>query len=469
MIRKGVSGIIVGLAVAVLAWWGINGFTENTSVLAVSEREEGTSAEEYPETDPAFLVGGVQMNEGDQQNWIKTLSGVGMNTVEVTIYAHQGRWNENNLWYPDNMPGLVEEIRLAKAAGLQVVMILRLQLDHAFKENKFLWHGMVYPETEYLLQRWFEEYNRFAKTWALVAEEEGVDLFVIGSEMNALFSTRFIKKMPPLESYYLSERKQNEYKEKIVELGDSLTSQYLYVDGFPNYQDRAQYVEDRSKANEEWAKTVTFPDSADQIRAMNVRRAIVNYYWERLIWDLRRAYHGKMTVAANFDNYRDIDFWDQLDCIGINAYFPLRSIDSLPHKDEMYHSWCRVLDEIKAFKEEMKIPDHPVILTELGYAEYSGATLAPWQGGGFSLIEGRKKDSLIIWDKQKRDLSERNAAVRALFRANREKKVGLAGILYWKFTTHDHQTKEDPFALHIGPESSDTLQTLLLDFKEESP
>ena len=98
-----------------------------------------------------------------------------MNTVEVTVYAHQGRWNENNLWFYDDEPGILEEIRLGKAAGMNVVLILRLQLDHAFEANRFKWHGMVFPETEYLLHRWFEEYGRFVKKWSLIAEEEGVE------------------------------------------------------------------------------------------------------------------------------------------------------------------------------------------------------------------------------------------------------------------------------------------------------
>jgi hypothetical protein len=473
MMRKGLRGVFVIAIAGTLGWWIVNGFTkaENTSLHSESaQNSESTTGSIFAREseDSDFWIGGVQMNEGDQKNWISELKGSGMNTLEVTVYAHQGRWNENNLWYPDYLPSLIEEIRLAKAAGLKVVMILRLQLDHAFDENKFLWHGMVHPETEYLLHRWFEEYNKFAKKWAMISEEEGVDLFVIGSEMNALFSTMQLEKFPNLESYHLSEVKQKSYHKKVLQLGKNLTSDYLYVAGAPNYTDLRQFLTDRSKCNEDWANMVSFPDSSDQVRAMNVRRAVKNFYWERLIWDLRSVYHGKMTVAANFDNYQDIKFWPLLDCIGINAYFPLRSIDSLGQPNEIYNSWCRVMNEISAFKIKAEIPDHPVVFTELGYAAYSGATLAPWQGGGFSLVQGQKRDSLIIWDKQKQDVSERNLAVRELLRACKDKQFPLAGILYWKFTTHEEQLKEDPFALHIGQNSKDTLQQVLLEFKDRN-
>lgn len=472
MMRKGLSGVFVIAIAGTLIWWIASGFPNTdisslkTEPVQYDEAASNSFFSRKPVEEPKFWIGGVQMNEGDQKNWISTLKGAGMNTLEVTIYAHQGRWNENNLWYPDNLPGLVEEIRLAKAAGLQVVMILRLQLDHTFDENKFLWHGMVHPETEYFLNRWFQEYTRFARTWALVSEKEGVDLLVLGSEMNALFSTTILDEFPNLESYYLSDTKQKSYHNKVLKHGKELTSDYLYVAGAPNYADLSQYLIDRSQRNEAWANVVSYPDSTDQLHAINVRRVIKNDYWEHLIWDIRSVYHGKLTVAANFDNYQDIQFWPLLDCIGINAYFPLRSIDSLGQPNEIYNSWCRVMDEITEFKEKLEVPDHPVIFTELGYTAYSGAALAPWQGGGFSLVEGQKRDSLIIWDKQQRNVSERNHAVRELLRACKDKKFPLAGILYWKFTTHEHQLKEDPFALHIGPTSKDTLQQLLLEFKD---
>ena len=134
------------------------------------------------------------MNEGNLANWVQKLRMTGMNTLEFTVYAYQGRWLDNNLWFGDVQDAQLEEIRLAKQAGLRVAIILRLQLDHAFPENDFLWHGMVAPETEYTLNRWFGEYGRFVKQWAYVAEQEGVDLLVLGSEMNALFASRVVKK-----------------------------------------------------------------------------------------------------------------------------------------------------------------------------------------------------------------------------------------------------------------------------------
>ena len=407
------------------------------------------------------------MNEGDQVNWIRNLKMVGMNTVEATVYAHQGRWHENNLWYPTENAGLVEEIRLAKKAGMNVVLILRLQLDHAFEDNKFKWHGMVFPRTEYLLNRWFEEYTKFVKTWALIAEEEDVDVLVLGSEMNSMFETRITEEYPPLQTYFLSERKQADYRRKMMHFEEKIPRELLVTHEVPQYENLKAWLDEREENKVSWSKITGFVDSTDQTLAVNQRRVTINYYWEKLIWDTRAAYKGKLTIAANFDNYHEVDFWDQLDFIGINAYFPLRNWQDGGDQMSLFkESWEEVLDSILAFRERAEVTHLPILFTELGYAKHAGCSVAPWQGEGFSLIEEPGFDTLIVWSKQPTDYAERNNAVRALYEVVKEKDFPLAGILYWKFTSKESQLQYDPFALHIGTASQDTMQSLLLRFKD---
>ncbi|NJK82690.1 MAG: hypothetical protein HC912_01615, partial [Saprospiraceae bacterium] len=45
-------------------------------------------------------------------------------------------------------------------------------------------------------------------------------------------------------------------------------------------------------------------------------------FWRSLIAKVRTQYSGKLVYAANWDEYPLISFWDDLDYIGINAYFP---------------------------------------------------------------------------------------------------------------------------------------------------
>lgn len=468
--RKIRNGLIAVVPLFIMVLWFYRGFSGMGELIS-SESIEKNAVSSKTETAPksSFILGGVQMNEWDQEKWIKALKLSGMNTAEVTVYAHQGRWNENNLWFAEDEPGVREEIKLAKRAGLKVVLILRLQLNHDFEDNNFLWHGMVFPENEYLLQLWFQEYGHFVKKWAHTAEEYDVDVLVIGSEMNAMFATTITDKLPNLQEYYLNPIKKKEYQNQLLQYKDSLPSEYLYTAGLPLFDDLETFLKEQASCNEAWALTTSFSDSLNRIHAINVRRTIHNFYWERLIYELKDIYKGKMTIAANFDNYQEVKFWDKLDYIGINAYFPLSKLKGKNNKlsqiEEFEESWDRILDEIKEFKDQNGVPNHPVIFTELGYANHSGSTLKPWQGFGFSVVEAEPRDSLFIWSRQKKDHTERNNAVRALYNKVKEKQFPLAGILYWKLTSYEHQLKYDPFAFHLGKNTSDTLQSLLLRFK----
>ena len=133
-----------------------------------------------------FYLGGIQVNEPDLDHWVSALDDAGMNTVSVTAYAKQGDWDTDNLWWDDHRDGVVDEIRAAEHEGLHSVLILRVALDSAFERNRFLWHGMIQPKTDAQLDEWFDRYGRFVEEWATIAQDEGVDVLMIASEMNSL-------------------------------------------------------------------------------------------------------------------------------------------------------------------------------------------------------------------------------------------------------------------------------------------
>eukprot|EP00959_Pyramimonas_sp_CCMP1952_P095295 1992706-Pyramimonas_sp.AAC.1 len=71
------------------------------------------------------------------------------------------------------------------------------------------------------------------------------------------------------------------------------------------------------------AFSVTF---GGNISRMNQRSAVVREEWKKLVADVRGVFSSRITYAANFDEYSEVDWWQHLDMIGINAYFPLRSV-----------------------------------------------------------------------------------------------------------------------------------------------
>ena len=61
-------------------------------------------------------------------------------------------------------------------------------------------------------------------------------------------------------------------------------------------------------------------------------------YWKFLILKIKKIFKGKLTYAANWDEFKRFPLWDQLDYIGIDAYFPLTD-KKLPSVQEFEAGW----------------------------------------------------------------------------------------------------------------------------------
>lgn len=98
-------------------------------------------------------------------------------------------------------------------------------------------------------------------------------------------------------------------------------------------------------------------------------------YWRSLIKKVRAVYSGKLVYGANWDReYKEIEFWDELDYIGIQAYFPL-----VDHKDPEYDKIVSGWDtHIKEIEKVSKKYGRKVLFTELGYKSTPDAAQYPW-------------------------------------------------------------------------------------------
>lgn len=413
-----------------------------------------------------FYLGGIQIHEADQEQWVQNLQAAKMNTVHVTVYAKQGRWDSDSLRIDTPETRLLEEIRTAKAANMHVVLILRVALDSTFQSNKFIWHGMILPMGPEKLRRWFDRYEAFVLQWARIAEQEGVDILGIGSELNALASTISIQRMPSLYTYYKNLEARKQYEARADKYRDSLDKEDLWVRDFENYTSLKRYLSDRQKTHFDWVQWVTFSEDKNPIAKMNKRRRQILKEWTGVIKATRAVYNGKLTYAANFDNYQDVAFWEQLDFIGINAYFKLRDAgattsDTTVLKRTLKQGWQSVFAEINTYRKANQLSKMPLLFTELGYIRRAGATIEPWAGFGFSVVGSRSNERLIRWKKEPLDLQERCLAINALYEVVREDYINLEGLLYWKLTSHDYHIPYEPFILHLTPNAEDPLQTSL--------
>lgn len=97
-------------------------------------------------------------------------------------------------------------------------------------------------------------------------------------------------------------------------------------------------------------------------------------YWKELITKIRKVYKGKLTYAANWDEYPKIAFWEELDFIGIDAYFPL-SEEKTPTVKELKDGWQPWKSKIKTLS---RTTNRSVIFTEFGYRSMDYTAKKPW-------------------------------------------------------------------------------------------
>jgi uncharacterized protein (TIGR03437 family) len=107
--------------------------------------------------------------------------------------------------------------------------------------------------------------------------------------------------------------------------------------------------------------------------------------WYAVIDAIRGVYHGLLTYAANAtwaaDEFTSVSFWDRLDLIGLDGYFPLthQSDPSLAQLVAAWHSNWQGLDIVAAVENLHNAhPEKPVIFTEIGYRSFAGTNIAPY-------------------------------------------------------------------------------------------
>jgi len=98
--------------------------------------------------------------------------------------------------------------------------------------------------------------------------------------------------------------------------------------------------------------------------------------WRQLIAKIRTVYSGQLTYAANFaDEYEEVAFWDQLDMIGIQGYFPVSTKEN-PSVEEVKKGWEQHIVQLEAFSNRYQ---KPILFTEIGYKSTKDSGIEPWQ------------------------------------------------------------------------------------------
>lgn len=147
------------------------------------------------------------------------------------------------------------------------------------------------------------------------------------------------------------------------------------------------------------------------------KAALKESYWRALIQKIKKVYSGKLTYAANFHNeFEQVRFWDQLDFIGIQAYFPLTNKTN-PSLADVTSGWNKHFQPIEQIAKKFK---KSVVFTEIGYRSTADAAIEPW-----------------IWPQNLTDKAEPSEQVQATcyeaFFKSVWNKPWMAGAYFWKW------------------------------------
>lgn len=139
--------------------------------------------------------------------------------------------------------------------------------------------------------------------------------------------------------------------------------------------------------------------------------------WRAIVLAVRAQYSGPLTYAG-FQNEFSITWWDALDMIGIDAYYPLTRSAS-PSLDQLIASWQTTATKLEALSKRW---NKPILFTEVGYQSLDKINI---NGGG------------APWSNPL-DLQEQADCYEAVFRVFSE-KPWWRGAFWWVLDTNAAQ------------------------------
>src|SRR4029453_8323780 len=131
-------------------------------------------------------------------------------------------------------------------------------------------------------------------------------------------------------------------------------------------------------------------------------------------------YAGPITYAVNWDkaSTTDVSWWDAVDYIGVDAYYPLTNKDN-PSIAELVAAWGRYTPELANLASAW---NKTILFTEIGYRSQNGTNRHPWTGQEFGTI----------------DLKEQADAYQAAFKVVFN-QPWFAGMFWWAWETDRFQ------------------------------
>ncbi len=137
--------------------------------------------------------------------------------------------------------------------------------------------------------------------------------------------------------------------------------------------------------------------------------------WRRLIAKVREAYKGILCYSANWDHYQKIEWWADLDVVGMTSYHDLVG-DKQPTLEVLKASWKPIKKKILAWQAKI---DRPIVFTEVGWPSQKGCAKEPWN----------------YYGSKTPDLATQAKCFQAFFDTWRGVEA-VGGVLIWEWRNH---------------------------------
>lgn len=112
--------------------------------------------------------------------------------------------------------------------------------------------------------------------------------------------------------------------------------------------------------------------------------------WRSLIARGRERFGGRLIYAASWDEADLVPFWDALDAIGVDFYYPVAARADAG-RFELLAGWQAPLERLHALSLRAA---KPVVLTEIGYRDIDGAGIRPWDYRGAARTDAAEQADL---------------------------------------------------------------------------
>ena len=136
--------------------------------------------------------------------------------------------------------------------------------------------------------------------------------------------------------------------------------------------------------------------------------------WINVINEIKKYYKGPLRYDANWGNENRVEFWNELDYIGIDAYYPLDASNDNPTVSDLVKAWQPLITDFKNLSATYN--NKKIIFAEIGYCSTNGANKNPAFCGSTLNIEAQTNCYQAFFD--------------AIY-----KQSFLQGVFWWDWAT----------------------------------